>query len=160
MAGECGTAFFLSEDYLTNGTDEETRIGVNIGRMPNYPNMMSVPLEEISMGWVELLPVMDGQNYHGLGVNGSLPSFFLRAWVLISPGCRGGVLMMRQVQSISVLLRLHKAAFCLQNSSSIALAALLAALSVFLPETASPGSVVPFFALFPSIFDILLRRQR
>jgi hypothetical protein len=68
--------------------------------------------------------------------------------------------MMRQVQSISVLLRLHKAAFCLQNSSSIALAALLATLSVFVPETASPGSIVPIFALFPSIFDILLRRQR
>ena len=46
--------------------------------------------------------------------------------------------MMRQVQSISVLLGVHKAAFCMQHSSSIALARSLATLSVFLPETASP----------------------
>lgn len=26
VVGECGTAFFLSEDYLTKGTDEETRV--------------------------------------------------------------------------------------------------------------------------------------
>ncbi len=55
---------------------------------------------------------------------------------------------MRQVQSMSVLLRLHRAAFCLQHSSNVALAALLATISVVLPETASPGSIVPFLRSF------------
>jgi len=53
VAGECGTAFFLSEDYLTKGMDEETRFIVSTGRMPNYPKMTSVPLEQIYLGWAE-----------------------------------------------------------------------------------------------------------
>jgi hypothetical protein len=79
VAGECGTAFFLSEDCLTKGTDEEDRVIVNVGRMPSYPIITSVPLEKNYMEWAGPLPVVDREKDHGLGVNGSLPSFFLQA---------------------------------------------------------------------------------
>ncbi len=75
VAGECGTAIFLGEDYLTKRTDEETRVNVNIGRMPSYPNVTSVPLDKIYMGWAGPLPFVDEQNDHGLGLNGSKPGF-------------------------------------------------------------------------------------
>ncbi len=79
VAGECGTAFFLSENCLTKGTDEETRVGVNIGRMPSYPFLTSVPLRKIYMGWAVPLPVVYGQNDREHGANGGLPNFFLYA---------------------------------------------------------------------------------
>lgn len=79
MTGKCETAFFLGEDYLSKGTNEGTRVNVNIGRMSSYPTVTSVPLNKIHMGSAGPLPFVNEQNDHELGLNGSLPSLFLQA---------------------------------------------------------------------------------